>query len=329
MKTRTLGSSGPEVSAIGLGCMRMTPRGAELDERQAGVGIATIQAALDAGMTFLNTGDFYAMGANEMLVGRAVRGRRDQAFISVKFGSLRSPSGQMLGFDTRPNSIKNFCAYSLRRLGIDVIDLYQPARIDPAVPIEDTIGAIADLVREGKVRHIGVSEFNADQLRRACAVHPIAALEIEYSLASRFIEPAILPAARELGVGIVPYGVVTQGLLTGSVPTELPAGDARRVMPRFQGDNLKRNVEIVEQLRDLAKRRGATPAQVAIAWVLAQGDDIVPLVGMSSPSRLPENLRAADLELAPEDLAALDQAFAPGAIAGSRAPEAMRSQIAS
>ncbi len=329
MKTRRLGAGGPEVSAVGLGCMRMTPRGAEFDERAVSAGVATIQAALDAGMTFLNTGDFYAMGANEMLVGQAVRGRRDQAFISVKFGSLRSPTGQMLGFDTRPNSIKNFCAYSLRRLGVDVIDLYQPARMDPNVPIEDTIGAIADLVKDGKVRHIGVSEFNADQLRRAHAVHPIAALEIEYSLASRFIEPAILPVARELGIGIVPYGVVTQGLLTGSVPTELPVGDARRVMPRFQGDNLRRNVEVVERLRGLAERNGATPAQIAIAWVLAQGEDIVPLVGMSSPSRLPENLRAADLKLTAEDLAALDQAFAPGAIAGSRAPEAMRSQIAS
>ena len=329
MKTRRLGRDGPQVSAIGLGCMRMTPMAAQPGKHGPEEGVATIQAALDAGVTLLNTGDFYAMGANEMLVGQALRGRRDQAFISVKFGSLRAPTGQFLGFDARPIAVKNFCAYSLQRLGVEVIDLYQPSRIDPAVPVEDTIGAVADLIREGKVRHLGVSEYNADQLRRAHAVHPVAALEIEYSLASRFIEAEILPTARELGVSVVPYSVVTQGLLTGDFPSELPAGDMRRMFPRFQGDNLARNVAAVDALRAIAARKGATPAQVAIAWVLSRGEDMVPLVGMSSRDRLPENLGALDLQLSQEDLAALEQAFPQGAIVGDRYPGALLSHVAS
>ena len=329
MERRQLGANGPEVSAIGLGCMRMTPMMGQSKDGGDEDGIAAIHAALDAGVTLLNTGDFYAMGRNEMLVAQAIRGRRDQAFLSVKFGSMRSPGGGWLGFDGRPNAVKNFCSYSLQRLGVEVIDLYQPSRVDPAVPIEDTVGAIADLIREGKVRYLGVSEFNADQLRRAHAVHPVAALEIEYSLACRFIEAEILPTARELGLGVVPYGVVTPGLLTGTFPTELPAGDVRRMFPRFQGENLKRNVEAVEALRALAGRKGATPAQVAIAWVLAQGQDVVPLVGMSSRARLPENLGALTLELPGDDLAALESAFAPGAIIGDRYPGALKNHVAS
>lgn len=329
METRQLGANGPGVSAIGLGCMRMTPMMGQRKDGGDGDGIATIHAALDTGITFLNTGDFYAMGRNEMLVGQAIQGRRDQAFLSVKFGAMRSPSGSWLGFDARPNAVKNFCAYSLQRLGVEVIDLYQPSRVDPSIPIEDTIGAVVELIQEGKVRYLGVSEFNADQLRRAHAVHPVTALEIEYSLASRFIEAEILPTARELGIGVVPYSVVTQGLLTGTFPSELPEGDVRRMFPRFQGENLRRNIEAVEALRALADRKGATPAQIAISWVLAQGQDIVPLVGMSSRTRLPENLGALTLELTKDDLAALGSAFAPGAIVGDRYPEALKSHVAS
>ena len=329
MKMRQLGRNGPEVSAIGLGCMRMTPMMGQRDVRGMEEGVATIHAALDAGMTLLNTGDFYAMGANEMLVGQALRGRREQAFVSVKFGSMRSPTGQWLGFDGRPAAVKTYCAYSLQRLGVEVIDLYQPSRVDPDVPIEDTVGAVADLIKEGKVRYLGVSEFNADQLRRAHAVHPVTALEIEYSLASRFIEAEILPTCRELGVGVVPYSVVTQGLLTGALPAELPPGDVRRIFPRFQGENLAKNMAAVEVLRGLADTRAATPAQIAIAWVLSQGEDIVPLVGMSKPSRLPENLGAIDLDLTPSDLDTLNDAFPPGAIVGGRYPEALLSHVAS
>ena len=329
MEMRQLGRNGPQVSALGLGCMRMTAlRGADTgagDEE----GIATIHAALDAGVSLLNTGDFYGMGANEMLVGKAIKARRDQAFVSVKFGALRSPTGAIMGFDCRPQAVKNFCSYSLRRLGLDVIDLYQPARVDPNVPIEETIGAIADLIKDGKVRYLGVSEYNAEQLRRAHAVHPVSALEIEYSLASRFIEDEILPTARELGVGIVPYGVVTQGLLTGTLSGELPPDDVRRMFPRFQGENLQKNLAAVTALREIGETKGGTPAQVAIAWVLAQGRDIVPLIGMSKRSRVPENLAALEVELTDADLQALGTAFAPGAIAGYRYPEAARSQVAS
>ncbi len=242
---------------------------------------------------------------------------------------MRAPTSASMGYDCRPEAVKNFCSYSLRRLAVEVIDLYQPARVDPNVPIEETVGAVADLIRDGKVRYLGVSEYDAAQLRRAHAVHPVTALEIEYSLASRFIEQAILPTARELGIGIIPYGVVTQGLLAGTVSAEPPAGDVRRMFPRFQGDNLRKNLEAVAALRRIAEASGRTPAQIAIAWVLAQGPDIVPLVGMSSRRRVPENLGAIDVALTKADLAALGAAFAPGAIAGERYPEAVRGQIAS
>ena len=329
MDVRQLGREGPQVSALGLGCMRMTAmRGVDTGEGDA-EAIATIHAALDAGIQLLDTGDFYGMGANEMLVGRAIKDRRDQVFLSVKFGALRSPTGATLGFDCRPQAVKNFCSYSLRRLAVDVIDLYQPARVDPNVPIEDTIGAISDLIKDGKVRCLGVSEFNAEQLRRAHAVHPVSALEIEYSLASRFIEDEILPTARELGVGIVAYGVVTQGLLTGAVSAELPPDDVRSMFPRFQGDNLQKNLTAVAALRKIAEAKGKTLAQVAIAWVLAQGRDIIPLIGMSNRSRMPENLAALEVELTDGDLEKLDAAFAPGAIAGYRYPEGARSTVAS
>lgn len=292
-------------------------------------GIATIQAALDAGINLLNTGDFYGMGHNEMLVGRALQGRRDQAIVSVKFGAQKSPSGAFLGFDSRPASIKNFAAYSLQRLGVEVIDIYQPARIAPDVPIEDTVGAIADLIQEGKVRFLGLSEANAAQLRRAHAVHPVTALEIEYSLATRLLERDILPTARELGVGIVGYGVVAQGLLLGDMTAPLPPEDRRaKLFPRFQGPNLVHNLERVAVLKELAAARGCTPAQLAIAWVLTRGADIVPLVGMSQPGRLPENLAALDLSLSAADLLLLDETFADGAIVGDRQPPQFKHLVA-
>lgn len=323
MRRRRLGSAGPEVSAIGLGCMRMSGAvGPHADrERSEADGIATIHAALDAGVTLLNTGDFYGMGHNETLVGRALRGRRDEAVVSVKFGALKSPTGAFLGFDASPSSVKNFAAYSLQRLGVEVIDIYQPARIDPAVPVEETVGAVAELIQEGKVRHLGLSEASPEAIRRAHAVHPVAALEIEYSLATRMIEPAILPLARELGIGIVAYGVVSQGLLLGTIDGPLPADDPRaRSFPRFQGDALLRNLETVALLKDLATSLGCSPAQVALAWVLSRGEDVVPLMGMSRPSRLPENLAALDLRLGPDEIARLDDIFAPGAIVGDRQP---------
>jgi aryl-alcohol dehydrogenase-like predicted oxidoreductase len=323
MKMRTLGRNGPLVSGIGLGCMRMSnfagPK-ASTDEE----GIATIQAALDAGINFLNTGDFYGMGHNELLVGQAIKGRRDQALISVKFGALRSPSGQFLGIDVRPNSVKNFAAYSLQRLGVDVIDIYQPGRIDPNVPVEETVGAIADLIKEGKVRYLGLSETGAENIRRAHKVHPVTILEIEYSLGTRFIEKEILPTVRELGIGLVAHGVVGQGLLTGSVRNDLAPNDARRELPKFDQENLPKNLEKVSLLERMALQKNCTTTQLAIAWVLAQGEDIVPLVGMSRRARLGENLKALDVTLTKEELGELDRTFALGAITGERYPAQVR-----
>ena len=321
MQMRRLGKDGPLVSAIGLGCMRMSMPPSALAEDE---GIATIEAALDAGIKFLITGDFYGMGHNEMLVGRAIRHRRDEAVISVKFGAMKAPSGAILGVDCRPAAVKNFAAYSLQRLGIEVIDLYQPGRADPTVPIEDTVGAIADLIQEGKVRYLGLSEVNAEQLQRAHAIHPVAALEIEYSLATRFIEAKILPTARALGIGVVAYSVVTQGLLTGAIGAGLAPDDPRRRMPRFHDENLPRNLATVAALRDMAAARGCTPAQLAIAWVLSRGEDIVPLVGMSRRTRLPENLAAMDIAPDTREFAELDRIFAPGAIRGERQPAQVR-----
>jgi len=322
MKTRRLGRDGPMVSAIGLGCMRMSNimggRQPERDSDSEREGLATIEAALDAGITMLNTGDFYGMGHNEALVARAIRRRRDQAFISVKGGIQRTHSGAILGMDGRPNSIKNYAAYSLQRLGVDYIDLYQPARADPSVPYEETIGAVADLISEGKVRYLGVSEVNADNLRRAHSTHPVAALEIEYSLASRFIEREMLPLARELGIGVVAYGVVSQGLLTGTMREGVVNDQLAASFSRLQGENLRKNLEAVDFLEQLAKSKGRTPAQLAVAWVLSRGDDIVPLIGTSQRSRLSENLGALDITLSEHELNALHTAFKPGAIVGGR-----------
>jgi len=321
MNTRALGASGPRVSALGLGAMGMSDFYGPNDERES---IATIHAAIDAGITLIDTGDFYGCGRNELLIAKALKDRnRDDVAISVKFGALRDPKGDWLGHDGRPAAVKTFASYTLARLDTDHIDIYRLARVDPDVPIEETIGAIAELVQEGYVRHIGLSEVGADTIRRAAAVHPISDLQIEYSLISRGIEGEILPAVRELGIGVTAYGVLSRGLLSGhwTPRRELTPGDFRSFSPRFQGENLEHNLALVAALRAIAGARGASVAQVAIAWVLAQGEDIVPLVGARRRDRLQEALGASDLTLGADDLAAIEDAVPAGAAAGSRYPE--------
>ena len=317
MKQRVLGTGGPRVSAIGLGCMGMSGMYGAADD---GESIATIQAALDAGVNLINTGDFYGMGHNESLVREAIRGRRDQSFISVKFGALRAPDGAFLGFDGRPAAVKTFLTYTLQRLGTDHIDLYQPARVDPAVPIEDTVGAIADLVKAGHVRHIGLSEASAATVRRAHKTHTIAALEIEYSLIERGIEAEVLPTLRELGIGLVAYGVLSRGLLGGDIKPgqSFAPGDFRGHTPRFAPENLAKNHTIVVALAGFAAERGVSAAQVAIGWALSRGPDIVPLVGTRRQARLAEAVAASDLELSPADFATLDAIIQPDQVAGTR-----------
>ncbi|MEV4625887.1 aldo/keto reductase [Micromonospora sp. NPDC049523] len=318
METRKLGSTGPTVSALGLGTMGMSDLYGPADETES---ISTIHAALDAGVSLLDTGDFYGMGHNEMLIGRALHERnRDDVAISVKFGGLRDPDLGWRGIDGRPEAVRNFLAYSLRRLGTDHVDVYRLTRVDPNVPIEETIGAIAEQVEKGHVRHIGLSEVGADTIRRAHAVHPISDLQIEYSLISRGIEAEILPTVRELGIGVTAYGVLARGLLSGrwTADRELTPGDFRNTVPRFSGDNLTANLRLVESLREVAEARGATVAQVAIAWVLAQGADIVPLVGARQRDRLTESLGALDLKLAADDLAAIERAVPAGSASGTR-----------
>ena len=321
MNHRRLGTTGPEVSAIGLGCMGMSDMYGPADR---GESIATIHAALDAGINLLDTGDFYGMGHNEMLIREALAGRnRDSVVISVKFGALRDVGGNWLGYDARPLAVKNLLSYSLRRLGTDYIDIYRPSRLDSTVPIEDTVGAIADMVKAGYVRHIGLSEVGADTIRRAAAVHPISDLQIEYSLISRGIEEEILPACRELGIGITAYGVLSRGLISGhwSKAREGERG-FRANAPRFQGANLDANLALVDAIRGIAKGIGASVAQVAIAWVAARGEDIVPLVGARRRDRLAEALGALDVKLSADDLAKLAKALPPGAAAGERYPAA-------
>ena len=322
MITRSLGSAPASTSltvgALGLGCMGMSGSYGPSDRAES---LATIGAALDAGMTLLDTGDFYGMGDNEMLLHEALVGRRRDSYVlSVKFGAMRGPDGAFIGVDTRPNAIRNALAYSLKRLGTDYIDIYRPARLDPAVPIEETMGALADLVKAGYIRHVGLSEIGAQILRRAQAVHPIADLQIEYSLLSRGIEAEILPTCRELGIGVTAYGVLSRGLISGHWSKDKAAtpGDFRAQSPRFQGENVDRNLVLVEALRAVAASRGVTVAQIAIAWVMAQGDDIVALVGARRRDRLTEALGAVDVRLTVEDLAAIEQAIPAGAAAGER-----------
>ena len=282
--------------------------------------IGTVRAAVEAGITLIDTGDFYGMGHNEMLIRRALEGvPRSRVVISVKFGALRDPAGAFGGNDGRPQAVKNFLAYSLRRLGTDYIDIYRPARLDPAVPIEETIGAIADMIRAGYVRHIGLSELGSETIRRAHAVHPIADLQIEYSLMSRGIEAAILPTTRQLGIGITAYGVLSRGLLSGRVPAPASKGDLRIVrMPRFQQGNLEKNLRLVEALRQIGREKGASPAQLAVAWVRSRGADIVPVLGARRREQLREALGALDLKLDAADIARIDAAVSPEQTAGTR-----------
>jgi aryl-alcohol dehydrogenase-like predicted oxidoreductase len=321
MQTRKLGKGGPSVSALGLGCMGMSGMYGPSDDRES---LATIEAALDAGITLFDTGDFYGMGHNEILLGRALAGKRERAFIQVKFGAQRAPDGSWIGFDARPAAVKTALAYTLRRLGTDHVDLYQPARLDPAVPIEDTVGAIADMVGAGYVRHVGVSEVGVETLRRAAKVHPIAQLQIEYSLVSRGLEREILPAVRELGVAVTAYGVLSRGLLSGSAPKG--PQDFRAHAPRFQGENATRNARLAAALGEVAREKHATPVQLAIAWVLSRGDDVLPLVGARTRVQLADALGALELRLSREDLATLEAAVPAEAVAGERyAPAQMAS----
>ncbi|WP_262700096.1 MULTISPECIES: aldo/keto reductase [Streptomyces] len=335
MQNRKLGTTGPQVSAIGLGCMGMSPMyGAGVDRAES---IATIHAALDAGITLLDTGDFYGMGHNELLIDEALRtapaAHRERALTSVKFGALRGPDGAWTGHDGRPAAIKNFLAYSLQRLGTDHIDIYRIARLDPAVPIEETVGAISEAVQAGYVRHIGLSEVGAETIRRAAAVAPISDLQIEYSLLARGIEDEILPVCRELGIGITPYGVLSRGLISGHWSRERTTDgqDFRSRAPRFQGENLDRNLELVEALRKIADAKGVSVAQIAIAWVLAQGarrsTAIVPLVGSRRRDQLAEALGALDVTLDADDLAAIEDAVPADAAAGDRYPEAQMAAL--
>ncbi|MER6995104.1 aldo/keto reductase [Streptomyces sp. NPDC000410] len=328
--TRPLGTTGPRVSALGLGCMGMSALYGEADRAES---IATIHAALDAGITLLDTGDFYGMGHNELLINEALRtapaALRETALTSVKFGALRDPDGGWSGYDGRPAAVKNFAAYSLQRLGTDHIDIYRIARVDPGVPVEETVGAIAELIEAGHVRHVGMSEVGADTLRRAASVAPVSDLQIEYSLISRGIEDEILPTARELGIGVTAYGVLSRGLISGHFTSDrqLAANDFRGMSPRFQGENLRHNLDLVEQLRKIAEQKGVSVAQIAIAWVLARGEDIVPLVGARRRDRLDEALGALDVTLDAADLDAIERAVPAGAAAGARYPEAQMAHL--
>jgi aryl-alcohol dehydrogenase-like predicted oxidoreductase len=316
--TRQLGAAGPTVSAVGLGCMGMSGMYGAADREES---IATIHAALDAGVTLLDTGDFYGMGHNEMLIADALAGRdRDEVLISVKFGAQRGPDASWLGYDASPAAVKTACAYSLQRLRTDHIDIYRPARLDQNVPIEETVGAIADLIQAGYVRYIGLSEVGAETIRRAAAVHQVCDLQIEYSLISRGIERSILPACRELEIGITAYGVLSRGLISGHYRADAQpqGGDIRGRMPRFQGENLEHNLALVDELRAIADAKPATVAQVAFAWALSRGQDIVPLIGARRRDQLSEALGALELELTHEDLERIEQVIPPDAAAGGR-----------
>jgi aryl-alcohol dehydrogenase-like predicted oxidoreductase len=327
MRKRKLGRDGPQVSAIGLGCMGMSEFYGAGDERES---IATIHRALELGVDFLDTADMYGPYTNEELVGRAIRGRRGQVVVATKFGIVRAEDRTVRSINGRPDYVRAACEGSLRRLGVDVIDLYYQHRVDPGTPIEETVGAMADLVRQGKVRWLGLSEAGPETLRRASAVHPITALQTEYSLWSRDPEDGILAACRTLGIGFVAYSPLGRGFLTGQIKRfeDLAADDYRRMSPRFQGENFQKNLDLVRRVEELAAEKGCTPAQLALAWVLAQGEDIVAIPGTKRRKYLEENLGALDVELTADDLARIDAVLPRGVAAGGRYPEAMMRAVA-
>jgi len=327
MKMRALGANGPAVSRIGLGCMGMSEVYGPADRAES---IATIHAAVDAGINLIDTGDFYANGANEMLIAEALRGGlRDKVLLSVKFGAMRDPSGAFVGFDGRPAAVKNSLTYSLRRLGTDHIDIYRPSRLDPTVPIEDTVGAIADMIKAGYVRYLGLSELGIDTIRRANAVHRAVDLQIEYSLLYRGIEAAILPACRELGLGVTAYGVLTRGLLSGNWSREkaLATRDSRAHHPRFGGEHLPRNLALIDALKAAAAGHGMTSGQAAIAWVLSRGDDIVPVIGARTRKQLSDAIAVIDRPLSANALALIEGAVPEGSASGDRYPAAVMATL--
>lgn len=310
---RKLGRTGPQVFPVALGCMGMSGVYGPTDEAES---LATIHAAIDAGVNLIDTGDFYGMGHNEMLLGNALRFFREQVIVSVKFGAQRGPDGSWLGYDTRPAAVKTALSYSLKRLGVDHIDIYRPARLDPSVPIEETVGAIADMIRAGYVRYVGLSEVGPETIRRAAAVHPIVDLQIEYSLISRSPETKIFPVLDELGIAATAYSVLSRGLLSGS-PTK-GAGDFRNRFPRFQAENLDRNQQLVARLREIAASKGVTQSQLAIAWVLAKNSSAIPIIGARTRAQLAESLAALDVVLTKDEVAGIEAAIPSDAVAGTR-----------